>query len=327
MTSIRDVAKIAGVSPATVSRVMNGTANVNEEKRQRVEAAIEKTGFCPNELARALYKKSSKIIGVIVPDIENPFFSELAKAVEDEAFQNGYRMLLCSSGNNAEKEMQNIQMLVQMKADGVIIMTDSADTGKVLKACQVPVVLVDRTLQNVNEKAVVKADHYKGGYLAAEHLVQCGCKKIVCLKEPSGYSSGNERYRGYLAVCEKYGLKEQSVDCTYVYEEGIRAVGKMLEQYPDVDGVIAGNDMIAMAVYKELTRMGKKIPQEVQLIGFDDVKFGQIFSPELTTIHQSIREMGTAAAQIIEKCVEGQPCQKKNIFDVSLVVRETTMEW
>ena len=117
------------------------------------------------------------------------------------------------------------------------------------------------------------------------------------------------------------------MDCTYVYEEGIRAVGKMLEQYPDVDGVIAGNDMIAMAVYKELTRMGKKIPQEVQLIGFDDVKFGQIFTPELTTIHQSIREMGTAAAQIIEKCVEGQHCQKKNIFDVSLVVRETTMEW
>ena len=164
-------------------------------------------------------------------------------------------------------------------------------------------------------------------HLAAEHLVQCGCKNIVCLKEPSGYSSGNERYRGYFAVCEKYGLKEQSVDCTYVYEEGIRAAGKMLERYPDVDGVIAGNDMIAMAVYKELIRRGKKIPQEIQLIGFDDVKFGQIFTPELTTIHQSIREMGTAAAQIIEKCVEGQPCQKKNIFDVSLVVRETTMEW
>ena len=162
---------------------------------------------------------------------------------------------------------------------------------------------------------------------SAEHLVQCGCKNIVCLKEPSGYSSGNERYRGYFAVCEKYGLKEQSVDCTYVYEEGIRAAGKMLERYPDVDGVIAGNDMIAMAVYKELIRRGKKIPQEIQLIGFDDVKFGQIFTPELTTIHQSIREMGTAAAQIIEKCVEGQPCQKKNIFDVSLVVRETTMEW
>ena len=129
------------------------------------------------------------------------------------------------------------------------------------------------------KKAVVKSDHYKGGYLAAEHLVQCGCNKIVCLKEPSGYSSGNERYRGYLAVCEKYGLKEQSVDCTYVYEEGIRAVGKCWNNTLMWDGVIAGNDMIAMAVYKELTRMGKKIPQEVQLIGFDDVKFGQIFTP------------------------------------------------
>ena len=104
LTSIREVAKLAGVSPATVSRVMNGTANVNEEKKKRVEAAIKETGFQPNELARALYKKSSKMIGIIVPDIENPFFSELAKAVEDTAYQNGYRILLCSSGGDEEKE-------------------------------------------------------------------------------------------------------------------------------------------------------------------------------------------------------------------------------
>ena len=105
MTSIREVARIAGVSPATVSRVMNGTAKVNEEKRKRVEAAIEETGFRPNELARALYKQSSKMIGAIVPDIENPFFSELAKAVEDEAYKNGYRIMLCNSGDDLEKEM------------------------------------------------------------------------------------------------------------------------------------------------------------------------------------------------------------------------------
>ena len=103
MTSIREVARIAGVSPATVSRVMNGTAKVNEEKRKRVEAAIEETGFRPNELARALYKQSSKMIGAIVPDIENPFFSELAKAVEDEAYKNGYRIMLCNSGDDLEE--------------------------------------------------------------------------------------------------------------------------------------------------------------------------------------------------------------------------------
>ena len=138
MTSIREVARIAGVSPATVSRVMNGTAKVNEEKRKRVEAAIEETGFRPNELARALYKQSSKMIGAIVPDIENPFFSELAKAVEDEAYKNGYRIMLCNSGDDLEKEMANIQMFQQLQADGIIITTNCAETGRILKNCPVP---------------------------------------------------------------------------------------------------------------------------------------------------------------------------------------------
>src|SRR5699024_2976404 len=119
-----EVAKIAGVSPATVSRVMNGTANVDEEKRRRVLEAIRQTGFMPNELARALYQKSSKIIGVIVPDIENPFYSELAKAVEEQTYHAGYKMLLCNSDDDPKKEMMNIQMLVQMRAEGIIITTN-----------------------------------------------------------------------------------------------------------------------------------------------------------------------------------------------------------
>lgn len=181
LTSIREVAKLAGVSPATVSRVMNGTANVNEEKKKRVEALIKETGFQPNELARALYKKSSKMIGMIVPDIENPFFSELAKAVEDTAYQNGYRILLCSSGGDEEKEAVNIQMFNQLRADGIVVMTNCAETGKVLEDCPIPVVLVDRKLDGFNENAFIEADNYKGGYLALEHLVQCG--QEYCLHE------------------------------------------------------------------------------------------------------------------------------------------------
>ena len=146
MASIRDVARIAGVSPSTVSRVMNGTANVEEDKRQKVLAAIQETGFKPNELARALFKQSSKIIGVIVPNIENPFFNELAKAVEEEAYINGYKILLCNSNNNTEKELMNIQMLNQMKADGIIILTYSDKTGQAIASCQLPVVVVDRQL-------------------------------------------------------------------------------------------------------------------------------------------------------------------------------------
>ena len=223
MTSIREVAKLAGVSPATVSRVMNGTANVNEEKKKRVEAAIKETGFQPNELARALYKKSSKMIGMIVPDIENPFFSELAKAVEDTAYQNGYRILLCSSGGDEEKEAVNIQMFNQLRADGIVVMTNCAETGKVLADCPIPVVLVDRKLDGFKENALIESDNYRGGFMAAEHLAKCGCKNIVCMKEPTGYSSGRRRYEGYLDVCKKYNLKEQSVDCRYNYESGLRA--------------------------------------------------------------------------------------------------------
>lgn len=133
MASIREVAKRAGVSPATVSRVINGTARVDEEKRERVEKAIEETGFRPNELARALYRKSSKIIGVIVPDIENPFFSELAKAIEKEAYEQEYRILLCNSDDQKEKELANLQMLAQLQADGVILMTNTGEKARVMR--------------------------------------------------------------------------------------------------------------------------------------------------------------------------------------------------
>ena len=160
MTSIREVAKIAGVSPATVSRVMNGTANVDERKKQRVLEAIEKTGFRPNELARALYKKSSRMIGVIVPDIENPFFSELSKAAEEQAYRTGYRILLCNSDDDPQKEMMNIQMLVQMKADGIIITTNCDSTSQVLEDCPIPVVVVDRKLKGKSGTAFIEADHY-----------------------------------------------------------------------------------------------------------------------------------------------------------------------
>ena len=122
MATIREVAKLAGVSPATVSRVMNGTANVDDEKRNRVLSAIEKTGFQPNQLARALFKNSSGLVGLIVPNIDNPFFSELARIIEEEAFNRGYHIVLCSSGNNTDKEQSNIRMLSQMKADGIILM-------------------------------------------------------------------------------------------------------------------------------------------------------------------------------------------------------------
>lgn len=324
MISIREVAKRAGVSPSTVSRVINGTANVDAEKKQRVLEVIEKTGFQPNELARALFKKSSKIIGVIIPDIENPFWAELARAVEEEAYRGGYKLLLCNSNNDSEKERMNIQMLNQMKADGIIITGNNDSTGKVIEESAIPVVVVDRKMKCGREIANIESDHYEGGRIAARHLIECGCKNIVCMRGPQDVSSGVLRYKGYRDVCSEYGMPEQFVECTYLYEHGIRAAKELLERFPQADGIIASNDMVAISAYKVLTASGRKIPRDVQLIGFDNIGFSSLFTPELTTVEQPITRMGTLAAQIIIRHGNGEAYEKENMFDVRLVERQTT---
>ena len=177
MTSIRDVAKLAGVSPSTVSRVINGTAKVDEEKMQRVLNAISETGFKPNEVARSLFKKSSRIIGVIAPDIENPFFTEMAKAIEGEAYARGYRMTLCYSENKPEKEKESIRMLSRMNADGIILMTNNEEIDAEVKDCGIPVVAVDRRINADGELAFVEADHY-GSQASDPVWVQKYCKYL-----------------------------------------------------------------------------------------------------------------------------------------------------
>lgn len=324
MASIREVAKLAGVSPSTVSRVMNNTAKVDEEKKQRVLAAIEETGFQPNELARALFKKSSKIIGVIVPTIENPFFSEISKAIEEEAFQQGFRILLCNSNSDIEKEKMNIQMLSQMNADGLILMTHSDRTGPIIAECNLPVVILDRMLSGEGGIAHVESDHYAGGKIATEHLIECGCKNIVCIRGPQELSSGKKRYQAYKDVCEKYGIKEQFVDCKYSYTAGLLAAEEVLEKYPEVDGIIANNDMVAISTYKVLHSRGYKVPEDIQLIGFDNIRFSHLITPEISTITQPIKEMGRLAVQIIIDHIGGVAYKKDHVLEVSLVERQTT---
>lgn len=324
MISIREVAKRAGVSPATVSRVINGTANVDPVKKEMILAVIEETGFKPNELARALFKKSSKIIGVIVPNIENAFFGELARAIEEEAYQNNYRILLCNSLNDTEKELLNIQTLNQLHADGIIIMTNSEDLASKMGSCRVPFVILDRKIEGLDEIAVIEADHYKGGRMAMEHLLHCGCKNIVCMRGPQKFSSGQQRFLGYLDVCREHGLQEQWLDCDYDYEAGLKTAEELLKQYPDVDGILACNDMVAIATYKVLQEAGLRVPEDVQLIGFDNIRFSRLFTPEFTTIVQPIWEMGTLATQVIVNHANGDPFKKENVFDVSLVERQTT---
>ena len=325
MSNIREVARRAGVSPATVSRVINQTARVNDETRKQVLAAIRETGFQPNELARALYKQSSHLIGLIVPDIVNPFFNELARTIEEEAHKNGYHILLCNSNNHAEKEKENIGLLSRMKADGLILITNNDRTGSIIKACGMPVVVVDRHMEDCGEIAQIESDHYQGGRLAAQCLVDKGCRNIVCLRGPQSFASGRMRYRGYRDVCRENRMKVKYIDTEYNFESGEAAAAKMLKKYPAPDGVVAANDMVALSTYKVLRRNGMRVPEDVMMVGFDDIGFSKLVTPALTTIRQPIEAMGKKAVEIICKKIRGEAYERHNVFPVSLIERDTTM--
>lgn len=324
MISIRDVAKLAEVSPSTVSRVINGSANVNHEKKQRVLKVIEETSFKPNEVARSLYKKSSKIIGIIMPNIENPFFNEMAKAIEAETYKNGYKITLCNSNDMLEKEIENIKMLCSMNADGIILMTNNEEIQNEIEECKIPVILLDRQVNNCKKTAYIQADHYEGGKMATKYLLECGCKNIINICGPQKFSSARERFKGYLDICRKYGIEAKYIECAYSFQDGLKKAEIILKKYPDVDGIFACNDMVAISVYRVFHSAGYKIPEDVQLIGYDNVNLSWMFTPELTTIAQPIKSMGAKAAEIIIQHVEGIKVIKNHIYPVKLIKRKTT---
>ena len=326
MASIRDVAKIAKVSPATVSRVMNGTANVDEEKKQRVLEAIKETGFVPNEVARSLFKKSAKLIGLMLPSIENPFFAQLAGAIERKADKHGYRLVLCNTGASVEKEKAALQMLISMNADGIILTTSNDEIKEYTAKCNIPVIITDRSFdRNFDGSDTLKyvhCDHYQGGRMATEHLISCGCKSIVCIKGQQEISSARDRYEGYRDVCKEKGIKEQTVDSAYDFDEGMKVTEALLKEFKDVDGIIACNDMVAISAYKVLHKKNIQVPERIQLIGFDDIALSRLMTPELTTISQPVEDIGAKAAELI--ILKDESAKQEYIFEAKLVERETT---
>ena len=324
MINIREVAKMAGVSPATVSRVINGTAKVSAEKRARVLEVISATEFVPTEVARSLFRKSAKLIGLIIPSIKNPYFTQVASVIEHLATDNGYRVFLCDARDDLEKEQAAIQTLVSMNADGIIIASTNERIEDYLSMCQIPVVAVDTMFSNKNVAAYVYSDYYTGGRMAMEHLLECGCQNIVCIKGPQHLYSAKGRYQGYQDVCRDRGIREQTVSCDYDFEAGMAMTEELLQLYPDVDGIIACNDVVALSTYKVLYRQNISVPDQVQLIGFDDIMWSNLFTPALTTISQPIQDIATKAAELIIDIEKYEGKGAEVVYPVKLIVRETT---
>ncbi|MGO4528117.1 LacI family DNA-binding transcriptional regulator [Paenibacillus sp. 2TAF8] len=322
MTTIKDVANLAGVSVATVSRVINDRGYVHADTRKKVEDAVKALHFSPNEVARSLYTRKSKLIGLLLPDIANPYFPQLARGVEDRMQEQDYRLIFGNSDEDERKEQDYIQTFIQNNVVGVISSTNYPHSS-IYEKLKIPVVFLDRTSL---DRPSVYADGREGGRLAAKEIIKRGSKRITVMQGPSHIRPAQDRFEGAIEVIREAGLDHEVIQTTsFSFNEAGVWAEELFRKYPDTDGVIASNDIAAMAVLHEAYRIGKNVPQDVQVIGFDDIPMSGLLSPALSTIRQPAYEMGREAAGLLIQLVEQNNMENKNIqLPVSFIERGTT---
>ncbi len=325
MATLKDVAAKSGITVTTVSRVLNNRGYISDETRKKVYAAMKELNYQPNEIARSLSKQKSTTIGIIVPHIDHPYFASLIRYLEIEAAKNGYKIILCNSQGKFEKEIDYLEMFQSYRVAGIILCSSSVDIGKFV-SLHIPVVSIERPV-DVGTTSV-ECDNYQGGVLAAKHLIEHGCKYLIHF---SGIENekmpADDRCRGFLDVCEKENVLHKEVECkadNYVSMEYHSLIERVLKDNPLVDGIFASSDLIAAQVIQVARKMKISIPEELKIVGFDDVNIASLTSPTITTIHQPIKEMAHEAIQCLIKCTGHSVVPSKIQLPVSLVKRETT---
>ncbi|SDG75122.1 transcriptional regulator, LacI family [Thermoanaerobacter thermohydrosulfuricus] len=329
--TIKDIAKLANVSITTVSRVINNkTEGVSEETRNRILQLVKELGYQPNAIARGLVTKKTKTVGLIIPDISNPFFPDIARGVEDSAHIYGYNVFLCNTDDNLEKESEYINALKEKYVDGIIFTSSSIPKHEhitdLIKS-GIPVVIMDRRIDSEDIYGVF-LDNYEGGYIATKYLIDLGHKRIGCITGPLYISNAIERLEGYKRALVD---NEIEVDNRLIFEgdykinSGIIGAEKLLEH--EVTAIFASNDLMAYGAYKAIRSYGYKIPDDISVVGFDDIQLSQILEPQLTTIRQPAYDMGLTAARMLIKLIEGKKMNKKIAnFRPQLIIRQSTKD-
>lgn len=322
MANIRDVAKHAGVSVATVSRYLNKKGYVSQEAKEVIERSIKALNYKPNLVARSLSTKQTTFIGLIVPDIMNPFFPELARAVEDVALTYGYTVVLCNSDRNTEKEIHYIETLKQKYVAGFIVTTNHLDALH-YKNLELPVVALDRMIHP--SIPTVSSNNKEGAYLGTTHLIEQGCRHIVCLRGPEGVGPADDRLAGFLEAVDGKEIQTHVIDCPFEFDESEQITKEILAEFPDIDGIFASSDVSAAGALKAAHLLGIGVPEQLQIVGFDGISLGGMMTPGLTTVAQDVYKMGAIATRLLIKLIENLPIEHKEIrVPVELIQRGTT---
>jgi LacI family fructose operon transcriptional repressor len=324
MVRIVDVAKLAGVSTASVSRVVSGLSGVTEATRARVDAAVKTLGYRPDLAARRLRSRKTDTIGLIVSDIRNPFFTELSRAVEDVAYQNQMRVLLCNTDEDCAREAFYLDMMGDENVSGVIL----SPTLRLLEHLRpqdypFPLVLVDRCERDSDADAVV-LDNFDAAYRLTGHLIDQGCKRIVFLFGSTG-STGAQRHQGYLAAMSSAGLAPEAEPIAPRSERACEVAGVLLRRNPLPDALVASSGLVLLGIAEAVKLAGVQVPADVAIAGFDDLPWTRLVTPDITVLRQPTYEIGqTAIKLLIDRVASPEQSVRRVVLRGELVVRGST---
>ena len=302
MATIHDVAKLAGVAPITVSRVINNSGYVSDITREKVQAAISDLGYVPNILARSLRSKRTHTLALVFTDITNPFFTILARGVEDTASIAGYNVIFCNTDESHEKEDDYIQLLLQKQVDGILLVPANSNTRsiKVIQEQDTPLVIVDRRVSSSNVD-IVRGDSEGGAYQLTKHLIDLDHRRITIISGPCNVSTAEDRILGYKRAMEEFGLKEniKSLYGNFSQTSGNDLTRKIFSQSPQPTALFTANNLMAIGALRALQDLYLKVPEDVALVSFDDIPENLTAFPFITVVRQPSYEMGCRATELL----------------------------
>jgi LacI family transcriptional regulator len=319
---------MAGVSTATVSNALNGTKYVSEDVKEKINNAIQELNYQPNIVAKSLRVQESRIIGLLVSDIANPFFSIVARGIEEELAKSNYSILLCNTESSLEKERKYLNVLIGKRVDGLIVSSagNSGDYFRTLDKTGVPIVFLNRCPEFMNSD-VIMTNNIKGAYTATEHLIQHGYGKIAIITGPSSISTGKDRLIGYRRALEDYSLTETEQlikEGQFTIESGYARMKELMEQDTKPDAVFVSNNSMTLGAYKYLKESGIRIPDQVAVVGFDDPEWAEIVEPPITTVKQPAYQLGVQAANLMLARIKENHVKREIMYmDTTLIIRRS----
>jgi len=331
--SIYDIAKKTGFSIATVSRVLNNSTLVKTKTRDKILKVIDDLGYRPSFFARSLAKKISKTIGLIMPDIINPVFPEMAKGIGDSAFLKDYTVFLCNTDSSVKKEVEFVDNLLDKHVDGIIFISTEMCNIKgnfehyfYLFKKNIPVVLINGMLRDI-DIPFVRINEVKAGYIATIHMLKKGLRKIAFLGGSFNSIPTNEKLKGYrqafnkfnIPINEKYILLDD-----FEIKNGFRNTIKLLEMKNRPEGIITASDVLAMEAIRASLKIGVRIPDDLKIIGFDNINFASTYSPSITTVAQPKYKMGATALDMLVQLIEKKDLPKRKVLvKPKLILRDS----